>query len=390
MKIKAAQYVIDLLRGKKRKQINSLKKKIIYFWKNSRNFSLEKGYQKSVLLVEPNPFHGEILPGFVKYFQDLGYKTDCLLRHENIEDFPFVRFDGGEMPVIYRGTASHMRKLLTKSKLKNYDFVVITSTAFWENDFFHGAYKDYLGAMPEGKYGTLLIEHNVVPCLKEYGEEIYQNQGRLFTLSGFYQTPMLNPHYFGEVEISPLNEDKIRFVVVGGINKDSKNHNLLFDETRKLLKQGITNFEIAVCGGGKLDIPEELRSFILFKGRVSFADMYKEMEKADYFLPLLDASVEGQRRYLNGTTSGSRQLILGFLKPCLINNEFAQVYGFNNENSLVYENNDLAKAMAEAIKINADKYKLKQVALKKEAESIYQISLGNLRAAINRVIYEAE
>ena len=32
--------------------------------------------KNSVLIVEPNPYHAEILPGFVRYFQDLNYNVD--------------------------------------------------------------------------------------------------------------------------------------------------------------------------------------------------------------------------------------------------------------------------------------------------------------------------
>ena len=45
---------------------------------------------KSVLIVEFNPFHGETLPGYVDYFQELGYDVTVLTRHVTYADSPFV------------------------------------------------------------------------------------------------------------------------------------------------------------------------------------------------------------------------------------------------------------------------------------------------------------
>ena len=51
-----------------------------------------KPRKNSVLLIEPNPYHGEIQPGFVKYFQDLGYNVDIFMRLENYLENPFVKY----------------------------------------------------------------------------------------------------------------------------------------------------------------------------------------------------------------------------------------------------------------------------------------------------------
>ena len=112
--------------------------------------------------------------------------------------------------------------------------------------------------------------------------------------------------------------------------------------------------------------------------------MYKEMEKADFFLPLLDPSNEWHRRYLNETTTGSRQLILGFLKPCLINEEFANAYDFNQNNSIIYQQNNLLNAMKAAININSEEYEKLQKNLNLLAQNIYKESLQNLKDSIEK------
>ena len=159
---------------------------------------------------------------------------------------------------------------------------------------------------------------------------------------------------------------------------------MLLQCTKELLEYN-TNFEITIIGlSGKIDIPDELANYIKFKGKLPFAEMYKEMEKADFFLPLLDPSNEWHRRYLNETTTGSRQLILGFLKPCLINEEFANAYDFNQNNSIIYQQNNLLNAMKAAININSEEYEKLQKNLNLLAQNIYKESLQNLKDSIEK------
>lgn len=348
---------------------------------NDRMFKSYAIKQKSVLIVEPNSYHGEILPGFVKYFQDCGFNVDLFLRHENDGDDIFCRFEE-DRPNIFKGTDKHLKKLLSMKKVNQYEYVFFSSSAYWQPHGFYNSYLNYLGFEPRGKNGLLMVEHNVVPFLKEYGEEKYLNENKLFSLSGFDNTPMLNPHYFGKVKITQKSKDKTVFIVVGGINKDCKNHDLLLTAAQKLLEEGLDFEVVVVGGGGKLEIPEELRSVMNFKGRLSFNEMFDEMERADFFLPLLDPAIEAHKRYLKGTTSGSRQLVLGFLKPCLINEEFAKVYGLDDTNSFVHEGNELFEAMKSAIQLSELEYSQKQNSLKRLAGNIYQQSLDNLKKAV--------
>ena len=46
-----------------------------------------------VVVIEPNPFHGETVPGYVKYFLDLGYQVDVFLTYEIAFEQPFNRMD---------------------------------------------------------------------------------------------------------------------------------------------------------------------------------------------------------------------------------------------------------------------------------------------------------
>ena len=111
--------------------------------------------------------------------------------------------------------------------------------------------------------------------------------------------------------------------------------------------------------------------------------MYKELEKADFFLTLLDPDNSEHDRYITTGTSGSFQLIYGFAKPCLINKKFAALHGFNEENSIIYEkNSDFTEALKKAIDMSANDYNSMQNSLKIYADNLYQTSLKDLKEVL--------
>ena len=93
------------------------------------------------------------------------------------------------------------------------------------------------------------------------------------------------------------------------------------------------------------------------KGRLDSEDTYTLIEESDFFLPLLDPTLKKNRDYLQFLTTGSKQIVTGFKKPWLINEEFANVYGFDDKNSIVYKENELFEAMKKAINLSGEDYK---------------------------------
>ena len=81
----------------------------------------------TVLLCEPNNGHSECVIGFAKYLLDLGYKVDVLLTVKNLHENAFCRFRHPGLRVF--GYGQHLlRKVLRLSKIKQYEFVMITTT----------------------------------------------------------------------------------------------------------------------------------------------------------------------------------------------------------------------------------------------------------------------
>ena len=340
---------------------------------------------KKVLILEPHPYHEIILPGFSKYFEDLGYQTDIFIQEAVKNSNCFDRFK--YPPSITTFKPNNIRKRLKNKDIEQYDFIFFSSLEYLHKKF-RGKFVDYLGFEPKTKHGLLGCYHTI-SFIEEFNDEKNFEEGRFFTISGFshkeFKTEMLTPIHLGQVHIKTQLNEKIRFITVGNVTNYSKNHNLLFNAIDKLIENNYTNFEVIVIGKGDFEVPEKYEHYIKYLGALNYPDMYKEMEQADFFLPLLDPNNENQRRYLTCCTTGSKLLILGFLTPCLINEEFAKVYDFNDSNSIVYDENNLFEAMKQATEVKQEQYTIMQENLKELTNDIYQKSLKNLKTEVEKL-----
>ena len=336
-----------------------------------------KSKQGNVLLIEPNPYHGEIIPGFVKYWEDLGYKVDLILQPKLRNDSPFIRHKN--KPNAFYMIPAIQKKALALQKIKKYDFVFMTTSVYW-SDGVVDSYPKWLGFLPDAKYGVMMIEHNVIPWVKDYGHDKFVNQKRSFTLTGNHDIPMLNPHYFGDIEITPKSD---KTIFSGVINYGDGE--VIFTAVRKLLNRGITNFSVVITGRSPIKkIPRDLKSHIKMTGLMSFSKLWKFYETADFLLPTLIPGIPYYDRYKNSTVTGSFQTSLAFCKPMLMEKSFAEHYWLDDTNALTYDGVDnLAESMEYAIKLSGKKYQEIQNNIKKLADKIEHESLVNLKQTIN-------
>ena len=195
---------------------------------------------------------------------------------------------------------------------------------------------------------------------------------------------VVNPHYFGQVNITPKNE-VTNFVMVGAIKSYKKNDNTIIEAVLDLDRKGITNFKVTVIGKGHIkNITTNIRKYFDFKGRLPFDKMYNEIEKSDFMLTAYDDNKPEHVRYNTTGTSGNFQLVYGFLKPCVLIESFAPINRFNDENSILYKtNNEYSNAMEKAINMSKENYKAMQESLKSTVVGVYNDSLDNLRGVIN-------
>lgn len=335
----------------------------------------------SVLVVEPNDCHGEVVPGYISYLLKLGYNIDVILNKSVYKMYPLCRMKNKNINVF--ATSFYAFSVLMKmKKIKQYDHIVLTSSAYYHFHDIHTKVPGVLDYVPHIKDhpSVIVVEHDILD-IAFFHEEDLLNKGRLITLGKFDKGVYVNPHHFGQVNITPKNK-KTNFVVVGSIVPHRKNHKILIDVMKDVLAQ-TSDFKVTVIGDGKLtDVPQEMRPFIDIKGRLDFKDMYDEVEKADFFLPLLDPENKDHMRYITSGVTGSAQLIYGFAKVPIIHQKFADFYGFNSRNSIIYENN-FAQAMISAIQMDSKTYQNLQEELVQLANSLYDISFKNMEKCLN-------
>lgn len=342
-----------------------------------------------VLLVEPNPYHGEIIPGYVKYFQDLGYNVDLLLRKEQKQENLFQHYPANKIPEIHYGTPEEIRFILSLPQIRNYVTIFFTTNVYWVYSENYSSYLRYLGFIPSGQHGSLYVEHNLSHLVDD-DAEIYDLGGRVSTLLSYddqansKQTIMINPHYFGDntllsSSIKPKN--KTRIVLVGASNHDP----LLIDNLYRAINEvKDLNFEVLVTGG-KIDIPKEYSRIVKTLPRLSFDAFSELIVGADFLLTMFNPHEPTHDRYLNGTTSGTVQLSLGFKTPMIVNSTHAEYYGFTSKESLSYPEFLSGDVLRRAITLPGVEYDSLVNSLELKAKFIYKESLSNLSSMLKQI-----
>lgn len=332
---------------------------------------------KSVLICEPHFCHGECLPGWTKYWQDLGYNVDIITRYSNYMENPFCRYKN--MPRIFGGSLRMLKKWLADRRVAEYEYIFISTTVLWDPEVSGKHFLDFLGFVPQCKNGCLFIDHAPNMFFDKYGEKTLVAQKRIFALSHLPYIAQLNPHCFGDVvRGGAKHTDKTNFVAVGRMG--ARNYDCLIDAVRKLKSEN-HNFVIRVIGSGKMQIPADLTEHIVHLGRLNYSDMYDEIEKSDFIIAGLDPFNDEHHQYFVGCTTGNLQLSFGFGKPMIINELFGDHYELQNA-AVYYHDNEIYSALKSAISMSAKEYAKMQSVLDKLTDETYTRSLNNLKEAV--------
>lgn len=331
----------------------------------------------TVLITDVNLCHGEILPGMVEYCLKLGYQVEVLITNEKFKEKPLEMYKNKIRVFVF--SKYLFKQIFTHEIAKKYKKIIFASariySEFNKNTLVHSL--DYLNFRSQSKK-TILLEHHLDLIQKDV--PLLDNIMALPVFSHEFETKMVNTHFFGKFKKHKKNK-KIRFLVIGNIEQQRKNYNLLLTSTEELLNSKINNFEIIVIGNGELNIEnKKVAKKIKIFGRVSYKKMYKEISKSDYILSLLDKENKDHNRYIAIGTSGTFQLVYGFLKPCIIDKYFSYRHDLDDENSIIYDGNtQLANSMKKAIFLNDLQYNMLVKNLEILSKKIYNKSLLNLK-----------
>ena len=335
------------------------------------------------LLWEPcSQNHAEVVPGYAKYLLDLGYHVSVLITPQRYNEGLFSKFKNKNISYNIM-TQKEIRKYFKSSDLNNIKGVLVTTVGKLCNEInYNNCYQYFAKNVDKSK--LFFVEHEAKFAIdaKTWDENLITL--RKLNYKGA-KSVVVNPHYFGEIEITPKNKEITNFITIGAIRNKRKNNNRIIEAVANLHNKGIHNFKVTVIGKGKVKhLPKELQKYFDIKGRLNFSEMYEEIEKADFILTSYDEKNQAHQRYNTTGTSGNFQLVYGFLKPCLIIKSFAGINGFTEENSILYNSeNEYSDAMRRAININQVDYLKLQENLSSYQKDLYKKSIENLKELIN-------
>jgi len=359
--------------------LSNINIKIKYFKQGLFNLFLKNPWKfnirdNTVLLTELLPYHGEVLPGLVKYLLDLNYNVDIVLNKYqrnfiSANSGLFYCFKDNEKVRVKVLSVCNINILLRSSHVKKYKRVIINT--------FHDDYiKFHFYKIDFNKLIPICMIHNY-NITNEYF--MSNNIISLVKIECLNRKPpiIVNSHYFGNF---PKHDKSYTttFIILNTTNLFRRNIYLLLNACEELYKKGIYNFNIKIIGNGII-IPEKyFKNFQIF-GYMDFNEMYNEINNSDFILAVIDqASVQ----YTN-KASGTYQLCYGFNKPIILHKKFSNIAGFNDQNSILYDDNDdLSDAMVKCINLSNTDYANMVYLLGELSKNIYNESRNNLKSIL--------
>ena len=333
-------------------------------------------YNNTVLIFEPFGFHYECSPGFAKYFTDLGYNVDIIMQEIGLDSFFFFNPLNKIRFFIYRNLKDIEKYAEYLSNIFiNYNYALVETVT-------PKRFKLYKKLkLLNIKYSFYVFHH--LEYIFNISPKIHLNKNQIWTLGNFTYGIQINPHYFGNFKLKRKG-DITRFFITSTIER---NYKPLISALEKIKEENL-KFEIIVVGKwnyfSEYNISKRIKKHVCFKYNITYLELYKELYNSDYIIINLDPESKKDDSFKKSRVSGSIQLSYGFLKPPIINKDFAKIYGFNSNNSFLYDNSNLEKVMIDAIYLNNYKYKKMQKKLKKAASRIYSISLENIKKCFDK------
>ena len=280
---------------------------------------------KRVLIFEPNHYHYECTPGFTKYFVDLGYNVDIIMQPSGIDSFIYFNKIEKICLFIYDNLNEINKNIYQLSLvIRKYDFVLVQTTDSTRK-------KLYINLGFFNINNSIFVHHDLQYMGNEYIN--YINQNRIWALGDFKKVLFINPHYFGDIKLFDKN-NITRFFLTSSVGR---NYKYLLESSEHLKRDNFV-FEIIVTGRvnnlNVRKIPNCLKDNFIFLHNCNYTQFYNSILSSDYIILPLDPNKKFDREYNRYRSSGSIQLMFGFLKPALINEEFKEVYHLNNENKI--------------------------------------------------------
>lgn len=348
--------------------------------------------EKHFAFVENFDFHGDCIPSYIKYFLDLGFSVDLYITKAQASSglFDCCAFDSAKLNV-YTFT-----KFPTSEKffdhLAKYKFVFLLTLFCREKTYYSKLLINYFeknGILDKFyciNHATFLYPTNKDLELKVLKHTFTLRDGIKFNDKEY---PFISPIYFGEFanKIKMQKNKIVKFACfMRNVQSNMKNYSALFDAIRKLLAEGIENFEIIFTGITEQDIAqyvdESVKRHLKLVGKLPYKDMYNMVLEADYILLNIDETTKDYKKYLTGGISALCLLSLGFVRPCIIDSTLGKQYHLENS-AILYEFGAIYDAMKRAITMSDDEYNQMERNLSQVAEDLKYKSIANIKELFN-------
>lgn len=359
-----------------------------------------------VMVMEPNPFHGEVVPGVTEYLANLGYVVHLFVREELILEG--VKEILSPNVIVHSFSLDDITQIFSDERISEFKFLFLTSLEFQvKNDI--KSFIKYFDLKVNTEKGILGIYHTADFVSRFDDEEMFL-QGRIFFLSDFQmydgKKNVLNPHTFGKYTVDGkeaiVEHDEVRIAVLGNIcnyhiigralsrlsRKERRRIRIYHTGTKSSLIGKIKRrLKYIFYSIGSLIISEfKEKKFALQMvelGRLDFETLYGVIKSMDYLLMPIDISTSEGRHYITQSTSGTKQVSFGMNIPIITDSTVGDIYGFNESNAIYYEDGHLEEALKRILRneIASDYcYYLKQL-----ERNVYNQSLQNLEEAIEKI-----
>lgn len=346
---------------------------IFYHFFNYKKYIPTKS--NSVLLIEFHSFHGEILPGITKYLLDLNFNVDVYIKnitvkrnmHSRNDIGLFSYFSGNNKVSIFFLPENKMNYLLRSPAALKYKHIIIST---------YGDNTDKVNLYGVNLYNLkpLCMVHDVSCVSTDYSKTNKIFAPVKMEYINRKPIPPISIHFFGN--FNKKNKLPITtFIALNSKDITIRNLYLLFRACDKLYQNNIKNFIVKIIGNG-IPIPEKYIDNFKILGYLDFLNMWNEISTSDFVLGLIDQT---SIHYTN-KVSGSYNLSYGILKPIILHRIFSYVSGFNDNNSILYDDNEeLYKAMIKCIDMTNDDYLSILNNLEETEKKLYKNSLDNFK-----------
>ena len=144
---------------------------------------------RTILILEPNYCHGEVIPGFCRHLLDMGYRVDVLMHHSLARQSPLCCFKEGDIH-IFTAMCTSWKRLAKARVLTRYEAILVSTSAF--NAIVREAASSLPGAVLSDHHGFMQGRRYIDPFHFSPPDRAYQagkTAGLLLPLLSARQEP---------------------------------------------------------------------------------------------------------------------------------------------------------------------------------------------------------